>query len=70
MPRIRKIEEEIKQFIASGDIDQAARKADEIPEALRSQELCDLIKESQDQPSRNNGTEQGCSSTEGWIAYG
>ena len=47
-PRIRKIEEEIKQYIASGDIDQAARKADEIPEALRSQDLCDLIKKSQD----------------------
>jgi Tfp pilus assembly PilM family ATPase len=46
-PQIRKIEEEIKQFIASGDIDQAARKADDIPEAFRSQDLCDLIKESQ-----------------------
>lgn len=46
-PRIRKIEEDIKQFIACGDLDQAARKADEIPEALRSRDLCRLIKESQ-----------------------
>ena len=69
-PRIRKIEEEIKQYLTSGDIDQAARKADEIPEALRSQDLCDLIKESPDQPGRDNGIEQGGSSTEGWIAYG
>ncbi|MGA2062768.1 MAG: pilus assembly protein PilM [Thermoguttaceae bacterium] len=46
-PRIRKIEEEIKQYILAGDIEQAARKADEIPEAFRSQDLCDLIKESQ-----------------------
>ena len=34
-------------MIASGDVDRAARKADDIPEAFRSQDLCDLIKISQ-----------------------
>jgi Tfp pilus assembly PilM family ATPase len=48
MPRIRIIEEEIKQLIASGNIDEGISKIDEIPEALRSQELCDLIRYSQD----------------------
>jgi Tfp pilus assembly PilM family ATPase len=48
-PRIRKIEEEINQFIAAGDIEQAVRKTKEIPETLRSPELCDLINQSQDQ---------------------
>jgi len=46
MPRIRKLEEEIREHVASGEIDKAAVKADQIPEAHRSQELCDLIKQS------------------------
>jgi Tfp pilus assembly PilM family ATPase len=43
MPRIHKIEAEIQQLVSADKIDQAIQRANEIPEALRSQETRSLL---------------------------
>jgi Tfp pilus assembly PilM family ATPase len=44
---VRKIEEEIRQFVSNGKVEQAARRLNDVPKLFRSQEICDLLENAQ-----------------------